>query len=75
MYKIIMLLATIDSVSTIQTLGNNLQFLGLFAATVSGNIDKFKKKLTKTTHSHWHNIRCLPHGLLPQVQALHPPPA
>ncbi len=40
MYKIIMRLATIDSVATTQTLRDNLQNLGMFAVTVKGNIDK-----------------------------------
>jgi hypothetical protein len=40
MNKIIMHLATINSVATTQNLCNNLQLLGVFAATVSGNIDK-----------------------------------
>jgi hypothetical protein len=40
MYKIIMRLATIDSVATTQTLWDNLQNLGVFAVTVKGDIDK-----------------------------------
>jgi hypothetical protein len=40
MYKIIMRLATIDSVATTQTLQDNLQNLGVFAVTVKGDIDK-----------------------------------
>ena len=40
MYKVIMRLATIDSVSTTQTLQDNLQNLSVFAANVSGDIDK-----------------------------------
>jgi len=40
MYKIIMHLTTIDSVTTTQTLRDNLQNLGVFAVTVKGNIDK-----------------------------------
>jgi hypothetical protein len=40
MYKIIMRLATIDSVATTQTLRDNLQNLGVFAVTVKGDIDK-----------------------------------
>jgi hypothetical protein len=39
-YKIIMRLATIDSVATTQTLRDNLQNLGVFAVTVQGDIDK-----------------------------------
>jgi hypothetical protein len=40
MYKVIMRLATIDSIATTQTLRDNLQNLTVFAATVSGNIYK-----------------------------------
>jgi hypothetical protein len=40
MYKIILGLATIDSVATTQTLRDNLQNLGVFAVTVKGDIDK-----------------------------------
>ncbi len=40
MYKIIMRLATIDSVTTTQTLRDNLQNLGVFSVTVKGDIDK-----------------------------------
>jgi hypothetical protein len=40
MYKIIMRLATIDSVATTRTLRDNLQNLGVFAVTVKGDIDK-----------------------------------
>jgi hypothetical protein len=47
MYKIIMRLATIDSVATTQTLRNNLQLLGVYAATVSGNINKVHNELEK----------------------------
>jgi hypothetical protein len=47
MYKIIMCLATIDSVATTQTLRNNLQSLGVYAATVSGNIDKVHNNFDK----------------------------
>jgi hypothetical protein len=43
MYKIIMCLTTIDFVATTQTLCNNLQSLGVFAATVSGDTDKLRK--------------------------------
>jgi hypothetical protein len=42
MYKVIMHLATIDSVATTQTLRDNLQTLGVFAVTVKGDIDKVK---------------------------------
>jgi hypothetical protein len=47
MYKIIMQLATINSVTTTQTLHNNLQSLGMYAAMVSGNIDKVHSKFAK----------------------------
>jgi len=40
MYKVIMSLATINFIATTQTLWDNLQNLSVFAATVSGNIDK-----------------------------------
>ena len=40
MYKVIMHLATIDSIATTQTLRDNLQNLTVFTATVSGDIDK-----------------------------------
>ncbi len=40
MYKVIMRLATIDTVATTQTLHNNLHSLGVFTATVHGNINK-----------------------------------
>jgi hypothetical protein len=48
MYKVIMCLATIDSVATTQTLHDNLQLLGVFAATVSGDIDKLHNEFNKT---------------------------
>ncbi len=47
MYKIIMRLATIDSVATTQTLHDNLQLLGVYAAIVSGNIDKVHNEFNK----------------------------
>jgi hypothetical protein len=47
MYKIIMRLATISSVATTQMLRDNLQSLGTYAATVSGNIDKVHSKFDK----------------------------
>jgi hypothetical protein len=40
MYKIIMRLASINSITTKQTLRENLQNLGVFAATVNGDINK-----------------------------------
>jgi hypothetical protein len=45
MYKVIMRLATIDSIATTQTLRDNLQNLGVFAARVSGDIDKINIEL------------------------------
>jgi hypothetical protein len=47
MYKIIMCLATINSVATTQTLHDNLQLLGVYAATVSGNINKVHSEFDK----------------------------
>jgi hypothetical protein len=47
MYKIIMRLATIDTVATTQTLHDNLNNLGVFAATVSGDINKINGKFNK----------------------------
>jgi hypothetical protein len=47
MYKIIMRLATINSVATTQTLRSNLQSLGTYAAMVSGNIHKVHNKFNK----------------------------
>jgi hypothetical protein len=47
MYKIIMHLATINSVATTQTLHNNLQLLGVYAATVSGDIDKLHNEFNQ----------------------------
>ena len=47
MYKVIMRLATIDSVATTQTLRGNLQNLSVFAATVSGDIDKINTEFNK----------------------------
>ncbi len=47
MYKIIMHLAIIDFVATTQTLRNNLQLLIVYAATVSGNINKMHNEFEK----------------------------
>jgi hypothetical protein len=47
MYKIIMCLATINSVPTTQTLRDNLQSLGTYAATVSGDINKVHNEFDK----------------------------
>jgi hypothetical protein len=44
MYNVIMRLATIDSIATSQTLQDNLQNLGVFPATVNGNIDKINSE-------------------------------
>ncbi len=47
LYMIIMRLATIDSVAIMQTLGENLQNLGAFAATVNGDINKIHGKFDR----------------------------
>jgi hypothetical protein len=47
MYKVIMRLATIDLIATTQTLQDNLQNLGIFAATVNGNIDKINSEFNQ----------------------------
>jgi hypothetical protein len=47
MYKIIMSLATIDSITTTQTLCNNLQLLGVYTAIVSGDINKVHNEFDK----------------------------
>jgi hypothetical protein len=47
MYKVIMRLATIDSVATTQALRDNLHALGSFASTVSGNIGKINAEFDK----------------------------
>jgi hypothetical protein len=47
MYKLTMRLATINSVATTQTLCNNLQSMGTYAATVSGNINKVHSEFNK----------------------------
>jgi hypothetical protein len=47
MYIVIMRLATIDSVATTQALCDNLHALGMFASTVSGNIDKINSEFDK----------------------------
>ena len=44
MYKAIMRLAIIYLIATIQTLWDNLQILGVFAAMVSGDIDKINSE-------------------------------
>ena len=47
MYKIIMRLATIDTVATMQVLRDNLNNLGVFAATVNGDINKINGEFDK----------------------------
>ncbi len=47
LYKIIMRLATIDSIATTQTLQENLQTLGVFVATVNGDINKIHGKFDR----------------------------
>ncbi len=47
LYKVIMRLTTINSVATTQTLRDNLQNLSVFAATVSGDIDKINTEFNK----------------------------
>ncbi len=47
MYKVIMRLATINSVATTQMLRDNLQNLSVFAATVSGDNDKINTEFNK----------------------------
>jgi hypothetical protein len=47
MYKVIMRLAMIDSIATTQTLQDYLQNLGVFAATVNGDIDKINSQFNQ----------------------------
>jgi hypothetical protein len=47
MYKIIMRLATINTVATTQVLRDNLNNLGVFAAMINGNINKINGKFDK----------------------------
>jgi hypothetical protein len=47
MYKIIMRLATISSITTTQTLRKNLQNLGVFVAPFNGNINKIYGKFDR----------------------------
>jgi hypothetical protein len=47
LYKIIVRLATINSIATMQTLQENLQNLGVFAATVNGDINKIHGKFDR----------------------------
>jgi hypothetical protein len=46
-YKIIMRLVTINTVATTQVLRDNLNNIGVFAATVNGNINKINSKFDK----------------------------
>jgi hypothetical protein len=54
LYKIIMRLATIDSVATTQTLQENLQNLGVFGVTVNGDISKIHGGSTGIICNCWH---------------------
>jgi hypothetical protein len=56
LYKIIMRLATINSVATTETLQENLQNLGVFAVTVNGDINKIHGKFGKN------HLQLLAHG-------------
>jgi hypothetical protein len=56
LYKIIMRLATINSIATTQTLRENLQNLAIFATTVNGDINKIHGKFD-TNH-----LQLLAHG-------------
>ncbi len=47
MYKVIMRLTTMDSIATTQSLRDNLQNLGTFAATVKGDVDKIHAEFDK----------------------------
>jgi hypothetical protein len=47
MYKVIMRLATINLIATTQTLRDNLQNLGVFAATVNGDINKINSEFNQ----------------------------
>ena len=46
-YKIIMRLATINTVATMQVLRDNLNNLRVFSATVNGDINKINGKFDK----------------------------
>ncbi len=56
LYKIIMRLATIDSVATTQTMQENLQSFGVIAATVYGDINKIHDKFDRN------HLELLAHG-------------
>jgi hypothetical protein len=83
MYKIIMHLDNMDSVAATQTLHNNLQLLGVFAATVSNNINeiynKFEENYSQLLARHVTVVN--PIGILfdaylmSHLQAPHLPPA
>jgi hypothetical protein len=64
MYKVIMCLATIDSIATTQTLRDNLQNLMVFAVMVSGDIDKINTEFDSTClisiYSHPQNHENIP---------------
>jgi hypothetical protein len=47
MYKVIMRLSTIDSITTTQILWDDMQNVGVFAATVSGDIDKINSEFNQ----------------------------
>ncbi len=52
MYKVIMHLTRINSAATTQTYWDNLKNVGVFAATVRGNMDSINAKFDK---NHTHN--------------------
>jgi hypothetical protein len=56
LYKIIMRLTTINSIATMQTLQENLQNLGVFAATVNDDINKIHGKFDRN------HLQLLAHG-------------
>jgi hypothetical protein len=57
LYKIIMRLATVDSVATTQTLQENLQNLGVIAVTVNGDMNKIHGKFGRN------HLQLLAHGI------------
>jgi hypothetical protein len=69
MYKVIMRLATIDTVATTQTLQDNLQNLGVFAATVSSDINKIHGSSIKTTLN---SLPMVPPSTTPLASSLMP---
>jgi hypothetical protein len=56
MYRIIMRLGTIDPIATMQTVQENLQNLGVFAATVNGDINRMHGKFDRN------HLQLLAHG-------------